>query len=674
MEKDFLKKNSIIKIQKVFRGFLTRKSLRNQKKIKKARKRNNLIRELIETEKSYLFYLKQTNDYFLSPLLRKKILDEEQCQLLFSNINSIFVLNYQLYEDLKSRQYDAKIHYYGDIFLNFIPYLKIYSEYVNNYPKSIDILKKARKKNKFSKFIKKVEELPQLNRLELESLLIAPIQRLPRYVLFIEEIVKNTSKNHPDFKYFQQALVKIKEVADQVNIKKREQENLEQLLEIRPFIRGFEVVSKNRKIIKQGDIIISYKNNQRQKRKCLLFNDCLIIMQRNWDHNFTFEIKVSFEQIQIIGNEDKSLILVNGANKIWMFFPDMKTKNGWESAIKETLINFQKSKLGYGSIPPKMMNHRACIVDDSIYVFGGENSHHEKMNDLFRYQLDSYEWNLIEIKEGNKPSKRIGHTLNKIQDNLFLFGGEGKENKSLGDLHIFRIETKKWINSPKAIGVAASERSFHSSSVLSGKIWIFGGIGKTKEKLNDLHQLDTTVNPLTWINVDISNPFFAIPRCGHSTVFLDNKLFIIGGEIEKEIKQSLIIYDLKSNSFFKIENEFLERSYHTITLIKDRIWIIGGENEQLKVVNIVVLNGKNFGMKEINEIGDFPGEFSRHTTVIKENSETQKLYLFGGLEKGSGKMSNKVYCLDAHFQTLIPNENTNLEEKVENFRIKIDFF
>jgi hypothetical protein len=48
-------------------------------------------------------------------------------------------------------------------------------------------------------------------------MLILPIQRIPRYQMFLGEMVKRTTEEHPDFASLQRALESVATKASQVN-------------------------------------------------------------------------------------------------------------------------------------------------------------------------------------------------------------------------------------------------------------------------------------------------------------------------------------------------------------------------------------------------------------------------------------------------------------------------
>ena len=94
--------------------------------------------------------------------------------------------------------------------------LKAYPPYVNFYKDSKQMLIKCEKANpRFYAFLRVCQSKPESGRQHLADLLMHPIQRLPRVILLLTDILKQTQKEKPDHKDIRQlemALNKIKEV------------------------------------------------------------------------------------------------------------------------------------------------------------------------------------------------------------------------------------------------------------------------------------------------------------------------------------------------------------------------------------------------------------------------------------------------------------------------------
>lgn len=74
--------------------------------------------------------------------------------------------------------------------------------------------------------------------LHLGALLILPIQRIPRYVLLLQDLLRHTESKHPDHDDLVQALKEMRQVADYINEKKREAEALNLVVRIQERIQN----------------------------------------------------------------------------------------------------------------------------------------------------------------------------------------------------------------------------------------------------------------------------------------------------------------------------------------------------------------------------------------------------------------------------------------------------
>ena len=88
-----------------------------------------------------------------------------------------------------------------------------------------------------------------MNRLDLTDYLIMPVQRIPRYNLLLQDLVKNTPAEHCDYTDLCKARDRIQEIALFVNEQKRVVENLAQVSEIIASITGLGVKVKTTSFI-----------------------------------------------------------------------------------------------------------------------------------------------------------------------------------------------------------------------------------------------------------------------------------------------------------------------------------------------------------------------------------------------------------------------------------------
>jgi len=127
----------------------------------------------------------------------------------------------------------------GEAFLKLTDFLKVYTSYCNNYPKALTKTTSLRQSiPEFKSFIEKARSDPRCNDLEFTQFLILPIQRIPRYVLLLSDMVRYTPRRHEDYSKLNLALEKMRTVAEYVNEGKRLVENLQEVAKVQEKLHG----------------------------------------------------------------------------------------------------------------------------------------------------------------------------------------------------------------------------------------------------------------------------------------------------------------------------------------------------------------------------------------------------------------------------------------------------
>lgn len=146
---------------------------------------------------------------------QQPILTAKQISDIFSNFDSILQINEKFLTELENRI--ANIHGnvpLGDIFCKFIPLFKLYSIYVSNFEKSNEIIAEQIQKNKlFEEFLKESGSHGSNGKsiVNLQGMLLCPIQRIPRYKLLLEDLLKNTNKEDSDFELLEKSIALIQD-------------------------------------------------------------------------------------------------------------------------------------------------------------------------------------------------------------------------------------------------------------------------------------------------------------------------------------------------------------------------------------------------------------------------------------------------------------------------------
>lgn len=100
------------------------------------------------------------------------------------------------------------------------------------------------------------------------------------------------------------------------------------------------------------------------------------------------------------------------------------------------------------NLPRPRTNHTAVYYKNGMYVFGGSDEANNKLNDLWRYDLQKHRWEILnhishDCDEG-QPSKRSGHVASVIGDKMYIFGGLEGITHETNDFYYYEFETDKW--------------------------------------------------------------------------------------------------------------------------------------------------------------------------------------------------------------------------------------
>jgi hypothetical protein len=236
------------------------------------------MQEFISTEENYTTSLNLLLNTFVIPLKIQAHessfgVTPEQLRGLLSNLENVVAFHSAFSQRIK-----------GDVSLTQVilesPIEEMYLEYMTNYQGMIAMLDTLRKQKKFQSFQEAmVEDMNKTSKgtaLDLVSYLIMPVQRVPRYVLLLKELIKSTDPTHPEFAALADCLLKMEVAASMCNEGMRRRENEIQLEELQNRI-GPDVELLGRTLIRED--LVQLKGGGvlggDSKMRLLLFGDLL---------------------------------------------------------------------------------------------------------------------------------------------------------------------------------------------------------------------------------------------------------------------------------------------------------------------------------------------------------------------------------------------------------------
>ncbi|KAG2392137.1 hypothetical protein C9374_012389 [Naegleria lovaniensis] len=230
------------------------------KKEKMNEKRKNILAEILSTEEYYVKGLLILDFIYKRQIEQKKIVDPKVLKIIFQDVDIVCNVNSKFLEELRKiyekeknlerereREQQTKSsnmkatsnsgmnsNYYsslGELLNTYAHTFKLYANYISGYKKASAALSEEKKKNKqLSKFLDGMKLLlkEQGERItQLESFLVTPVQRIPRYRLLLEDLLKNTPEDDLTKPKLKEALELIKSIALYVNEAEMKVENIQ---------------------------------------------------------------------------------------------------------------------------------------------------------------------------------------------------------------------------------------------------------------------------------------------------------------------------------------------------------------------------------------------------------------------------------------------------------------
>ncbi|KAF5385945.1 hypothetical protein D9615_002660 [Tricholomella constricta] len=181
--------------------------------------RGNIIREMVETERKYVQDLEIMQKYS-NALSQGNIIDQDTIHLLFPNLNKL--LNFQrkfLIRFESTAELPWQSQRWGQLFLESEDEFVVYEPYCANYTSASELM------------LANEQNLTALNSLinvkgELPAFLIKPIQRVCKYPLLLDSLIKACSASgYQHFDELKRGSDAAKRITDKINEAQRRAEN-----------------------------------------------------------------------------------------------------------------------------------------------------------------------------------------------------------------------------------------------------------------------------------------------------------------------------------------------------------------------------------------------------------------------------------------------------------------
>ena len=238
----------------------------------KEKKRQEIISEIMYTERDFVKDLEYLHDFWIKPLRANTPIvpspipeqrREKFVRTVFSNCMEIHTVNVKLAETLTRRQQESPIvRNVGDIFLQFVPRFEPFITYGANQLYGKFEFERERNGNPtFSKFVDETERLKESRKLELNGYLTKPTTRLARYPLLLDSVLKCTADDNPDKEDIPKAIAMIRGILTKVNSESGKAENHFNLMQLNAALRfppneyvDLKLTDEHRQLIFKGGL------------------------------------------------------------------------------------------------------------------------------------------------------------------------------------------------------------------------------------------------------------------------------------------------------------------------------------------------------------------------------------------------------------------------------------
>ncbi|GMT23114.1 hypothetical protein PFISCL1PPCAC_14411, partial [Pristionchus fissidentatus] len=239
-------------------------------------------KELVDSEERYVEKLKLLDQMFRKRIAAENVIEKDKIAKLFANTESLYTFHNshllpQLMMAIREWNTTKRI---SSIMRKQAPFLKMYSEYTNNYKRATKLFEESMvKKKRFAEIVREIEKDPACENLPLMSHLICPVQRVMRYQLLLQEYKKHLVESDADYADTVAALDLVLEAASHANEMMKKLDRYGKVIEVQEQLgNAVSLVNPGRELLRTGSLQkISSSTGKTEERFVFLFNDLIVL-------------------------------------------------------------------------------------------------------------------------------------------------------------------------------------------------------------------------------------------------------------------------------------------------------------------------------------------------------------------------------------------------------------
>ncbi|KAI3376251.1 hypothetical protein L3Q82_016760, partial [Scortum barcoo] len=349
--------------------------------------RQAVIYELFTTEASHLRTLRVLDQVFFQKM--RSVLNSDELACIFPNLPQVYELHASLCEAMKKRRETPIVQDIGDVMLARFEgaagdeFQEQASQLCSQQSQALELIKnKQRKDPRFAHIIQECEASPHCRRLQLKDLLVSEMQRLTKYPLLLDNIIKHTEAGSTDLPSLQRAQACCRGILQAVNEDVRETEHRQRLsqyqrrLDAAPIFKSLDLTTK--RMIHEGPLTWKVNKDKQIEIQALLLSDCLVLLQRGPDDrlqlrypsrwlgggggssgdsktSFSPVVKLDSLLVRSVATDNKALYVISATERqIYELVAGTPSeKNTWKDLLEKTISSAGGSSplINHGSMP-----------------------------------------------------------------------------------------------------------------------------------------------------------------------------------------------------------------------------------------------------------------------------------------------------------------------------------
>ncbi|XP_039590388.1 guanine nucleotide exchange factor VAV3 isoform X2 [Polypterus senegalus] len=326
--------------------------------------RSCCLLEIKQTEEKYTETLESIERYFMTPL--RKFLTSQEIDRVFINISDLVKVHKSFVQEVHDSISIKNSQNLYQIFINYKERLLIYGKYCSHVETAIASLDDICKEKEDVRL--KLEECSKRannGKFTLRDLLVVPMQRVLKYHLLLQELVKHTH-DPADKSKLRMALDAMKDLAQYVNEVKRDNETLREIDQFQLSIENLNQSLRNYGRPKvDGEVrVSSLDRRSKQDRHIFLFDKAVIVCKRRGD-NYEMKEVIDLHKFKITDNpttekESKKwsygfyLTHIQGQNGFEFFFKTKELKKKWLEQFGMAVSNIRPENANWNCHEFKM--------------------------------------------------------------------------------------------------------------------------------------------------------------------------------------------------------------------------------------------------------------------------------------------------------------------------------